>query len=266
MTHTANAGHSMNSAASVSNARGGGVGKVNSRGEAEIFGQSVVEAESVGEALARGRGTTQATSLSQGSADATMQGLSTAHGTNANYGSTHQRSKNTTVGQTSGVTPGENETEGWTETRSIVPFHELHKRWKVASREFLSLQDFLTTKLNQLSSAKRAHWVIQPPEGKALFIKASTVRPLPGGKERLPAMYRVVFDRPAWRAAREVLLRMLQRPVDALDVRVREVEDDRLLQEQKSCSADAPTQPLIPEVLRPAQADGGDMTDEDFLQ
>jgi hypothetical protein len=245
MTNTANSGLSFNSANSMSSSRGGGVGRVSSAGQAESRAQSLVEGESIGEAVARGRGTTNAISTSQGSSEATMQGRSTGQSTNVNFGTTHQTSTNTTLGETRGETPGENETEGWTETRSMAPFHELHKRWKVASREFLSLQDFLTTKLIQLRGAKKAYWVVQAPEGKAILIKARTVRPLPGGKELLPALYRVAFDRPAWRAARESLSHMLESSAGSIDVQGCEIVHEQVPQGEITNAGDAPEQSRV---------------------
>jgi hypothetical protein len=221
---TTNAGSSVNAGRSVTAARGGSSGRARSRGEADTAGKSVVEAEAVGGAHARGRGVTNGIVQTQNSADATVEGRSTNRSTNASHGTTHQVTANTSLGETYGESPGETESESWGETRTIVPFHELRKRWVVSSREFLSLQDFLTTQMNRLSGAKQGRWVVQPPEGKAVFFRARWVKPLPGGKERLPALFQKAFDRPAWRAMRETLPRMLNTPAESLQVKAYRVD------------------------------------------
>lgn len=228
MSEISNTGSSSNTGSASSSARGGGRGSAASSGEAESNARSVVEAEGIGASHVRSRGRMSGAALMQGSADATMQGRSSSRATTANHGTSHQVSESTSVGETQGETPGENETRGRTYSRSIVPFHELKKRWVVSSREFLSLQDFLTTKLNRISGARKAHWVVQPPEGAPVFFTARFVKPLPGGKERLPALYEKVFSRPAWRAMRESLARMIEPTGDAFKVTAYRIEEERI--------------------------------------
>ena len=83
---------------------------------------------------------------------------------------------------------------------TIAPFHELKKRWRVASREFLSLQDFLTTKLIKLKQQPKAHWAIQPPEGKTVFFKAFFVKALPRGLARLNDFRKRVLSKACYQA------------------------------------------------------------------
>jgi hypothetical protein len=89
----------------------------------------------------------------------------------------------------------ESKGKNWNKTITTGPFHELRKKWKVASREFLSLQDFLTTRLQKLKGQSRAHWLAKPTEGRAVFFKAVFVKPLLHGKDYLVAFREKVFGK-----------------------------------------------------------------------
>jgi hypothetical protein len=111
-----------------------------------------------------------------------------------------------------GVTPSWSEEESESESITVVPFHELRKRWRVASREFLSLQDFLTTKLIRLKRQPKAHWAVQTPQGSVVFFRALFVKPLIGGKERLAAFRGKVFSKPWYQREEEDSVHALALP------------------------------------------------------
>jgi hypothetical protein len=148
--------------------------------------------------------------VSAGGSEGAAEGLAAQLGTSINdtqsFGRTQsagvQQGTNTTETTTrsqqqqTGTTISGSEEEGWTESINISPFHRLVKRWKVSSREFLSLQDFLATKLITVKDLLRQHFAIKGPVGKALWFKVVTVSPLPGGRERLPEFWRTVFSKP----------------------------------------------------------------------
>jgi hypothetical protein len=150
---------------------------------------------------------TSGTSHVEGTSQAESVGETFAYGTSTNQ--SEERSTSTTTGEnysvSRGVTPSESTSEGESIAESVTPFHELKKRWRVASREFLSLADFLTTKLIQLKSQPKMHWAIQPPEGKTVFFKARFVKPLAGGRERLSAFRDRVFSKPYYSTHTEVM-------------------------------------------------------------
>ncbi len=67
---------------------------------------------------------------------------------------------------------------------------------KVSSREFLSLAEFLTTKLQKLKGQPQAHWAIKTIEGQAVFFKAAFVKCLDKGRDLLSDFRTKVFDKP----------------------------------------------------------------------
>jgi hypothetical protein len=87
----------------------------------------------------------------------------------------------------------------WNKAITRGPFHELLKRIKVSSREFLSLQEFLTTKLQRLKGLPRAHWAIKTIEGRAVFFKAAFVKSLDKGSDLLADFRKLVFKK-SWYA------------------------------------------------------------------
>jgi len=167
---------------------------------AESQGHSSITAS--GESYARGtaRSRAEGTSRSHVEADSVAESEAMMHSQGASFSLSHERSQSTTTGQNNavsrGVTPSVSVGESITEAETTSPFHELRKRWRVASREFLSLQDFLTTKLIKLKSQPKAHWTIQTPQGKVVFFRALWVKSLIGGKERLAAFRTSVFSKP----------------------------------------------------------------------
>jgi hypothetical protein len=169
-----------------------------------------VHADSVGESAFESEGYSymRGTTVSHADADTTSHveahttGASEAdmlsHGITASQ--SYERSESCTTGQSHavshGVTPSESEGESITESETVSPFMAVKKRWRVASREFLSLQDFLTTKLIKLKGQPNAHWAVQPPQGKAVFFTALFVKPLAGGRERLKEFRERVLAKP----------------------------------------------------------------------
>jgi hypothetical protein len=148
------------------------------------------------------------TTLSHGEAETlssvVTHGASISAGENTSFGLTLSESTGSSESSTTGsnqavsrgVTPSYSRGETITESETVSPFMAVKKRWRVASREFLSLQDFLTTKLIKLKSQARAHWAVQPPEGKTIFFRALLVKALPGGRERLPEFLARVLSKP----------------------------------------------------------------------
>jgi Helicase HerA, central domain len=177
------------SAAFVSGVSAGG-----SKVHSATSGGSSMHASTIGGA----RGVTR--SLSEGLNESESHGRTTGTTMGKSVAMQNGTSEVETTGTSHAVSRGR--TPSWSaevshsESMTIVPFHELCKRWRVASREFLSLQDFLTTKLIKLKSQPRAHWAVQTPQGRVVFFRALFVKPLVGGKERLAEFRAKVFSKP----------------------------------------------------------------------
>lgn len=105
-----------------------------------------------------------------------------------------QRSSSTSEADTESESFGESESQQTGETD--VPFTTYKKRYKVMSRQFLSLQDFLTEQLNLLKGQRLGNWALKPPEGEPVFFKAEWIRPLPHGRERLASFREAIMNRP----------------------------------------------------------------------
>ena len=165
-THASGASDNSFNADGYSSAEGEGYAQGHTKSFVEIMNRAVYEAKT------RAFGTTTNQSREESE--------STTHGTGKAV--------------TRGTTPSASHSETVTESETIMPFHELKKRWRVASREFLTLADFLTTKLIALKTQPRAHFAVQPPEGNTVFFKATWVTPL-RGRERLKAFRERVFSK-----------------------------------------------------------------------
>jgi hypothetical protein len=166
--------------------------------------ESGMHAESHGESASDAHGSSymHGTTRSHAEADTVAESEAVMRSQGESFSVSQQRSESATTGTSHavsrGVTPSVSEGESVTESETIAPFHELRKRWRVASREFLTLQDFLATKLIKLKSLPTAHWTVQTPQGKVVFFRALFVKSLVGGKERLPTFRRKVFGKPCY--------------------------------------------------------------------
>jgi hypothetical protein len=145
--------------------------------------------------------TSTSATTSKSETEGTTLGQSVAH----QQGSSESATSGKTETRSRGRTPSWSESVSESVSETTVPFHELRKQFRVASREFLSVQDFLTTKLIKLKGLIQAHWVVQPPEGSACFFKALYVKPLYMSKDRLRDFYAHVLGCPSYSAsAREL--------------------------------------------------------------
>jgi hypothetical protein len=182
-------------------------------------------------AVSHMHGGTTARSLAQGTSEAhgthrqLMSSASDSTGIAETTGTTTNSTETQSLTVSLGLTPSWRQEESHGESVTIIPFHELRKRWRVASREFLSLADFLTTKLIKLKSQARAFWAVQGPGDRTVFFKAVFVHPLPGGRERLAAFRQRVFGQPCY-------------------------QRDALPEPPRTVTAPGPA--LVPEVLPPA--------------
>jgi hypothetical protein len=209
-----------------------------------------------GESYAHGTARTHAEGISRSrvEADSVAESEALMHSLGAGVSHSEEQSHSTTTGQSNaisrGVTPSVSVGESFSESQTISPFHELRKRWRVASREFLSLQDFLTTKLIKVKSLATAHWVVQTPQGIIVFFRALWVKPLMGGKERLATFRANVRRKPWYPHDDTVQVGVLPALASMKDV--------------------TPEALRIPEVLTPLPADLPDdvcePTNEDFLE
>lgn len=79
-----------------------------------------------------------------------------------------------TKGTQSGFSAGIN--GSWNQSWSTAPFYEYIKRWRVSSRTFQTLDEFLTLALQMVKRQPRGHFVIKVPDHKAIFARAYFVR------------------------------------------------------------------------------------------
>jgi hypothetical protein len=98
------------------------------------------------------------------------------------------------------LSSGINKSAGKNYSKTITrgPFQELIKRLKVSSREFFSLAEFLTTKLQKLKRQPRAHWAIKTIEGQAIFFRAAFVKSLGKSEDLLSNFRKLIFGRPTY--------------------------------------------------------------------
>jgi hypothetical protein len=224
-----------------------------------------------GESYARGKARSHVEGISRNHVEADSVAASEAEmrSAGASFSRSQERSHSTTTGQNNaisrGVTPSVSVGESFTEAETISPFHELRKCWRVASREFLSLQDFLTTKLIKLKSLATAHWVVQTPQGTVVFFRALWVKPLMRGKERLAA-FRANVRRKPWyqRDGLEHSPTLLAAPMKDVTPPQLPAPPTHEFAPGSVASVKRVTPELLltPEVLPPARADEPDDTDE----
>lgn len=100
------------------------------------------------------------------------------------------------TGGSFGITP----TFGRSTSKSVAtaPFYEYKKRQRVSSRQFLTLEDFLTEYMNKMKRQKLGQFLIQTPMGEIQFFQAP--RPIPlRGRERLNDFRIEIWRQPRYR-------------------------------------------------------------------
>lgn len=171
----------------------------NNQNKGHFSGQSFGESESWGESWSEGKSWNEALGLARSLTKAITRGiavgLSRTLSESWSQGYSHQQSITESESLSKGVSCSAGVSENQTVTE--VPFYEYKKRWRVSSREFLSLDEFLTTKLIKLKTQQLARFAIKTPEGKAVFFKAAWVKPLMWQiKERLNKFREKIFSKP----------------------------------------------------------------------
>lgn len=89
-------------------------------------------------------------------------------------GTLHSTSQTHIEGTQSGRSFGLN--GSWNQSWSRGPWYEYIKRWRVSTRTFQSLEEFLTLALQTIKRQPRGHFLIKVPDHKALFVRAYFVR------------------------------------------------------------------------------------------
>jgi hypothetical protein len=133
-------------------------------------GTSAFDATSEGEGRSAGHSRSAGGSASYGEAESTADMCATTHaetvgsadglGLALQQGTSDTTSTSQAHSDSHGVTESAGASAGQSTSITVSPFHELRKRWRVVSREFLTLQDFLVTKLIELKAQAIAHWAI----------------------------------------------------------------------------------------------------------
>jgi hypothetical protein len=234
---------SESSAAVVSSAMGGGSGRTSAQGG------SYIQATSRGRAVAQTESIAESESESVGNAETT--GDSESRSLTVQQGENESESDGSSVGTTNGATTGRSEEEGESEGVTVAPFYEYHREEHVTSRTYLTLDEQIFLAVQQLKMLPKAHFLLKAPGASACFLRAPFVPDPRISARRLDAGLDVVYSSPGYFPRNPAPLPDPAQPQ---------------AQPAPRTAIDVPTQALIPEVLRPAQADGGDMTDEDFLQ
>jgi hypothetical protein len=221
----------------------GGSARSNSSGTSEI------QAVSRGNSVAHTQSEAESESESVGNAETT--GDSESRSLTVQQGENESESDGSSVGTTNGATTGRSEEEGESEGVTVAPFYEYHREEHVTSRTYLTLDEQIFLAVQQLKMLPKAHFLLKAPGSSAVFLRAPFVPDPRISARRLDAGLDVVYSSPGYFPRYPAPLPDTTQP--------------RALPAPPG-SADAPSQSLVPEVLPPAQADGGDMTDEDFLQ
>lgn len=117
------------------------------------------------------------------------------------------RALSVTIGKTQGKTVSEGITESqganWNFSFTRVPFTAIKKNIRLASVEFLKLEEFLTTKLQILKRQALAHWAVQTPEGHVYLMKAKWLTLLiTDASERLTIFWQRLLEK-RWYATAE---------------------------------------------------------------
>ncbi len=118
---------------------------------------------------------TQGSSAGESSGESEIAGQGTAasnsESNSESYGEHHSKSRALSVGVQ--VARGSARTLSQGRSATLVPFHELLKRYVVSSRQFLSQQEFLTLCQQKLHTQKQAQYFIKTVSGAAAFMEAA---------------------------------------------------------------------------------------------
>jgi len=83
----------------------------------------------------------------------------------------------TTTSNTEGTqeSSGQTSSNGWNQSRSMVPFHEFTKHWQW-EKTYWQFNEFLTLCVQKIKTLPPRHFVIKVPEHKAVFVRAHFIR------------------------------------------------------------------------------------------
>jgi hypothetical protein len=114
-------------------------------------------------------------SATGGASDITTAGMTSAD-SSAEFqseGEQHTTTKSVTKGSQHSL--GVSVNGSWSESRSVVPFHELRKHWQWENI-YWRLDEFLTLCLQRFKALPKMHFVLKVPGDKAVFARAHFVR------------------------------------------------------------------------------------------
>jgi hypothetical protein len=155
-----------------------------SDGGSSSEGSSYASYEGWGRSEGESSGTVEGESGGKSKTSGSSETESSSGGTSWSH--SRQTGKNWSTGRGRG--------KGGSKSKTTVPFHEIKKHWYYKD-EYLSLGEFLATRLNKTKSQSVANFVIKYMNERAAFFEAVRIYPL-RGREHLPEFRKTIYEKP----------------------------------------------------------------------